>query len=172
MLPTLTPPGWTTLVTGAWPSTHKVMDFNIYKPGARIDQTEWGINTRLSKAEYLWNTIERAGATPLLVKYEMSWPRRCRAPLAVQVEGTGPGISNHAQIAGYHLFAVGRQQQQERHRAIGRSLFLGAARAAALRSGSARRDEHGLGLASPPESAREPLFAELTIEPLSARTRS
>src|SRR5262245_28020376 len=74
VLPTLTPPGWTTLVTGAWPSTHKVMDFNIYKPGAPLDQTEWGINTRLSRAEYLWNTVERAGKMPLLVKYEMSWP--------------------------------------------------------------------------------------------------
>ena len=49
VLPTLTPPGWTTLVTGAWPSTHRVMDFNIYQPGTRIDDNAWGINTRLSQ---------------------------------------------------------------------------------------------------------------------------
>ena len=44
VLPTLTPPGWTTLATGAWPGTHQVMDFNIRALGKPLDQTEWGIN--------------------------------------------------------------------------------------------------------------------------------
>ena len=110
VLPTLTPPGWTTLVTGAWPGTHQVMDFNIRALGKPLDQTVWGINTRLCKAEYLWNTVERGGREPVLVKYEMSWPPTISR--GVQVEGTGPGISNHAQIAGYHLFAVGREVEQ------------------------------------------------------------
>ncbi|MBI3973279.1 MAG: alkaline phosphatase family protein [Chloroflexi bacterium] len=167
VLPTLTPPGWTTLATGAWPSTHKVMDFNIRKLGARLDETEWGINTRLSKAEYLWNTVERAGGTPLLVKYEMSWPPTLSGKTGgVQVEGTGPGISNHAQIAGYHLFTVGRQEQE---RASGDSAEVDPS---ALRE-NLRYDPVTLagtngdgGWQNLPESAREPLFAELTIQPL------
>ncbi len=167
VLPTLTPPGWTTLVTGAWPSTHKVMDFNIYKPGARLDQTEWGINTRLCQAEYLWNTVERAGRTPLLVKYEMSWPPTLKGHTGgVQVEGTGPGISNHAQIAGYHLFTVGRQAQE---RASGDSAAVDPS---ALRE-SLRYDpvsfsgtNSGAAWRNLPPSAREPLAAELTIQPL------
>ena len=166
VLPTLTPPGWTTLVTGAWPSTHKVMDFNIYQPGKRIDDNAWGINTRLSQAEYLWNTLERAGKTPLLVKYEMSWPPTLSgATGGVQVEGTGPGISNHAQIAGYHLFTVGRQEQEE---ASGDSAAVDPSTLRERR----RYDPVTLegtngssGWTRLPESAREPLAATLRIEP-------
>ncbi len=106
VFPTLTPPGWTATSTGAWPGTHQVMDFNIRKLGGRLDETVWGINTGLSQAEYLWNTCERAGKKPLLVKWEMSWPPTVET--GIQVEGTGPGVSNVHQIAGYHLFVGGR----------------------------------------------------------------
>ena len=105
VFPTLTPPGWTATSTGAWPGTHQVMDFNIRKLGGRLDETGWGINTGLSQAEYLWNTCERAGKKPILVKWEMSWPPTVET--GVQVEGTGPGVSNVHQIAGYHLFVGG-----------------------------------------------------------------
>ena len=106
VFPTLTPPGWTALSTGSWPGTHRVMDFNIHKPGKRLDDTEWGINTNLSQSEYVWNTFERAGKIPILVKWEMSWPPTVKK--GIQVEGTGPGVSNHHQIAGYHLFVGGK----------------------------------------------------------------
>jgi predicted AlkP superfamily phosphohydrolase/phosphomutase len=167
VLPTLTPPGWTTLVTGAWPSTHKVMDFNIYKPGSRIDDNDWGINTQLSKAEYLWNTVERGGRQPLLVKYEMSWPPTLSGETGgVQVEGTGPGISNHAQIAGYHCFTVGRSGSE------GASGDSAEVDPSALRE-RLRYDPVKLsgtngtsGWANLPKSAREPLAAELPIQPL------
>ena len=111
VFPTLTPPGWTATSTGAWPGNHGVMDFNIRKLGAPLDETVWGINTDLSRAEYLWNTVERAGGTPLLVKWEMSWPPTVTS--GVQVEGTGPGVSNHHQVAGYHLFVAGQWQRRE-----------------------------------------------------------
>ncbi len=106
VFPTLTPPGWTALTTGSWPGTHQVMDFNIRAVGRRLDETVWGINTELSRSEYIWNTVERAGKRPILVKWEMSWPPTVKK--GVQVEGTGPGVSNHHQIAGYHLFVGGK----------------------------------------------------------------
>ena len=105
VFPTLTPPGWTATSTGAWPGTHQVMDFNIRKLGGRLDETVWGINTQLSQAEYLWNTFERVGKKPILVKWEMSWPPTVET--GIQVEGTGPGVSNVHQITGYHLFVGG-----------------------------------------------------------------
>ena len=104
--PTLTPPGWTSLYTGSWHSTHEVMDFNIRALGKPLSETVWGINTALSKSEYIWNTAERAGKIPLLVKVEMSWPPTLTR--GIQIEGTGPGVSNHHQIAGYHLFVSGK----------------------------------------------------------------
>ncbi len=106
VFPTLTPPGWTALYSGSWHGTHGVMDFNIRALGSPLSETVWGINTNLSKSEYLWNTAERAGKKPILVKVEMSWPPTIKA--GVQVEGTGPGVSNHHQIAGYHLFVGGK----------------------------------------------------------------
>ncbi len=106
VFPTLTPPGWTALSTGSWPGNHKVMDFNIRAVGKELDQTVWGINTGLCQSEYLWNLVERAGGKPILVKWEMSWPPTVKT--GIQVEGTGPGVSNHHQIAGYHLFVSGK----------------------------------------------------------------
>ncbi len=106
VFPTLTPPGWTAIATGSWPGNHEVMDFNIRALGKRLDQTVWGINTDLSKSEYIWNTFERVGKTPILVKWEMSWPPTVTT--GIQVEGTGPGVSNHHQVAGYHLFVGGK----------------------------------------------------------------
>lgn len=106
VFPTLTPPGWTALWTGSWPGTHEVMDFNIRALGRPLSETVWGIDTRLSKSEYLWNAVERGGGKAILVKQEMSWPPTVTS--SVQVEGTGPGVSNHHQIAGYHLFVAGK----------------------------------------------------------------
>ncbi len=106
VFPTLTPPGWTALSTGSWPGTHQVMDFNIRAVGEALDKTVWGINTGLCQSEYLWNLVERAGGKPILVKWEMSWPPTVQT--GIQVEGTGPGVSNHHQIAGYHLFVAGK----------------------------------------------------------------
>ena len=106
VFPTLTPPGWTALSTGSWPGTHGVLDFNIRALGQPLTETTWGINTRLARSEYLWNAAERAGRRPILVKWEMAWPPTVTT--GVQVEGTGPGVSNHHQIAGYHLFVGGK----------------------------------------------------------------
>lgn len=105
VFPTLTPPGWTALYTGSWHGTHTIMDFNIRALGKPLNETVWGINTGLSRSEYIWNTLERVGKKPILVKVEMSWPPTIRN--GIQVEGTGPGVSNYAQIAGYHLFVAG-----------------------------------------------------------------
>ncbi len=106
VFPTLTPPGWTALSTGSWPGTHGVMDFNIRDIGMNLDKTVWGINTGLCQSEYIWNLVERSGGKPILVKWEMSWPPTVTK--GIQVEGTGPGVSNHHQIAGYHLFVAGK----------------------------------------------------------------
>ena len=55
---------------GAWPGTHSITGFHIRKPGASLAESQWGIHTNLCKAKYLWNTAERCGETPVLVKLE------------------------------------------------------------------------------------------------------
>lgn len=164
VFPTLTPPGWTTLATGAWPGTHGIVDFNIRKPGAPLDDTAWGIDTRLCQAEYLWNTAERCDKIPILVKYEMSWPPTITK--GIQVEGTGPGVSNHAQIAGYHLFAT----QDYTGYAIGGEKDTEKVDPSALQDGEAIdwvEVRPARGWQNVPESQLAPLEVELVIRPLA-----
>ncbi len=164
VFPTLTPPGWTALSTGSWPGTHEVMDFNIRALGRPLTETVWGINTRLSKSEYLWNTIERAGKRSILVKWEMSWPPTMKS--GVQVEGTGPGVSNHHQIAGYHLFVGGAWAP----RPIGGDRDPETLDPSALQE-NAPYDLVALRPAQEwahlPPSARPPLEVELSVKPLA-----
>jgi predicted AlkP superfamily phosphohydrolase/phosphomutase len=164
VFPTLTPPGWTALATASWPGTHGVMDFNIRTLGAPLTETTWGINTGLARSEYFWNTVERAGKTPLLVKWEMSWPSTVTS--GVQVEGTGPGVSNHHQIAGYHLFTGGKWAP----RPIGGDRDPETLDPSALQDGApydvvALRP--AVGWSHSPASARPPLEVELVLRPLA-----
>lgn len=166
VFPTLTPPGWTALCTGSWPGTHEVMDFNIRAVGGRLDETVWGINTGLCKSEYLWNLVERVGRKPILVKWEMSWPPTVKT--GMQVEGTGPGVSNYHQIAGYHLFVGGKWAPRQ----------IGGARDPETVDPSALQDVRnidpitiesieGKGWSNLPESTMLPLEVKLTIQPLA-----
>lgn len=170
VFPTLTPPGWTSIATGAWPGTHEVMDFNIRIRGRPLTETVWGVNTELSKAEYFWNTLERSGKTPILVKWEMSWPPTITK--GVQVEGTGPGVANHHQIAGYHLWVAGNWQP----RPIGGGVDAEAVDPSTLQDGEivdrvTLRPANSDQWSDLPDSTRPILEAELTVQPL-ARGRS
>ncbi len=164
VFPTLTPPGWTALSTGSWPGTHEVMDFNIRARGKSLTETVWGINTRLSQSEYFWNSLERAGKKPVLVKWEMSWPPTGK--VGPQVEGTGPGVSNHHQIAGYHLFVAGKWAP----RPIGGDRDPETLDPSALQEGA----PYDIVAVEParewvhlPPTARPPLEVDLEIKPLA-----
>ena len=166
VFPTLTPPGWTAAMTGCWPGTHQVMDFNIRKLGGRLDETTWGINTGLSKRKYLWNVLESVGKKPILVKWEMSWPPTVTT--GIQVEGTGPGVSNHAQIAGYHLFVAGKWAP----RPVGGQRDPESVDPSALQEGNQADPVHLAPAdtsrwANMPASALSPKEVELTIQPLA-----
>ena len=164
VLPTLTPPGWTTLATGTWAGTHKVTDFNIRNYDSYIPDSIWGINTELCECEYIWNTAERCGKIPILVKQEISWPPTITR--GIQVEGTGPGVSNYAQIAGYHLFVT----EHYRGYRIGGEKDPEKVDPSALQSGE-QVDLIGVreatGWSNLPASKRPPLEAELVMRPLT-----
>ena len=51
--PTITPPNWTTIATGAWPGTHGITDFEGYVPGDPLDRTHQNFDARESRAEHL-----------------------------------------------------------------------------------------------------------------------
>lgn len=87
-MPPTTPAGWTTIATGAWPSTHGIEGFAVHAEGEPLDQKNHACTAARIKAETIWQAAERAGKRTVLLKYPMSWP-----PLGgdkvVQVDGAG-----------------------------------------------------------------------------------
>jgi len=70
--PTITPPNWTTIVTGAWPGTHGVTCFNMHKPGMPLDKTYPAFDSRDCEAEFLWEALARDGKKSIILPFNMA----------------------------------------------------------------------------------------------------
>lgn len=87
--PTITPPNWTVMATGAWPGTNNVTDFWRAVPG----ETPCGANTHNSfnweyvTSESIWEAAERAGKKSVILNYPMSYNVHKRLKNAVVVGG-------------------------------------------------------------------------------------
>ena len=91
--PTVTPPMWTTLATGAYPCTHGITCFN--GKGSDIDYTQYNLDSRRCKAEQLWNVFVEAGKKTLVFHWPgSSWPPTSDSPLLHVVDGTQPAAVN------------------------------------------------------------------------------
>lgn len=91
--PTVTPPMWTTLGTGASPYVHGVNDF--YKAGPVVGQVEYNFDSRNCKAEPLWNVTAEAGLKTLVWHWPgSSWPPTSSSPKLSVVDGTQPTAVN------------------------------------------------------------------------------
>ena len=73
-LPTITPPNWTTIATGAWPGTHGITDFDVHLPGDPLSTVHKGFSAEDVQAETLWQAADRAGKTSIVVNWPTSWP--------------------------------------------------------------------------------------------------
>lgn len=67
--PTITPPMWATLATGAYPMTHGIMDYNLSAEDDK-DITLGAFSSRFLKAQPLWNVTAESGKKTLV----MHWP--------------------------------------------------------------------------------------------------
>jgi len=68
-LPTHTPTNWTTISTGALPGTHGITGFSILTKGKSYLERKSGFDTRMVRAEFLWQAAERAGKKCILLKW-------------------------------------------------------------------------------------------------------
>ena len=91
--PTVTPPNWASIATGAWPGTHGITDFHYHKPGT----TPIGMNcvqafdSRLCQAEYLWDTADKAGQKCIVLNYPGAWPSKMKNGIMVGGRGLAIG---------------------------------------------------------------------------------
>lgn len=89
-LPTITPPMWTTLATGAYPATHGIPDFWRQHP-QKLDTICYNLDSRLCQAEQLWNVTAEAGRKTLVWHWPgSSWPPTSDSPNLHVVDGTQP----------------------------------------------------------------------------------
>jgi len=86
VLPTITPPNWCSLATGALPSTHGITCFWNHTPGNPLDVLDYGWDSGLSKAEFIWNAFARAGKKSIIFNYPTAWPPTTEN--AIYLDGT------------------------------------------------------------------------------------
>ena len=90
-VPTITPPMWTTLCTGAYPMTHGIEDFMISEL-EDIDVHFSGVYSNRCHAEQLWNCTVEAGKKTVVWHWPgSSWPPTSDNPNLIVVDGTSAG---------------------------------------------------------------------------------
>jgi predicted AlkP superfamily phosphohydrolase/phosphomutase len=92
--PTITPPCWTTLATGAYPGTHGITCYWRQSPDS-LDAVVYNMDSRNCKAEPIWNTTIEADLKTLIWHWPgSSWPPTSQSSLLHVVDGTQPGSVN------------------------------------------------------------------------------
>ena len=88
-LPTVTPPSWATICTGAYPRTHGVEDYYYYHEGRPLDHkyTTQAFGSDILTAQTIWDSWDKTGKKCLVVNYPMAWPSHMQH--GVMVEGCG-----------------------------------------------------------------------------------
>lgn len=90
-MPTITPPMWATLGTGAYPMTHGIEDFYISAPG-QVEVSLGAFFSKFCKAEPLWNVTAQAGKKTLVWHWPGgAWPPTIDSDNLMMVDGTSPG---------------------------------------------------------------------------------
>ena len=90
--PTVTPPMWTTMATGCYANVHGITGFYRKSPDKPMDIIDYNLDSRLCKAEQLWNVTAEAGLKTLVWHWPGSaWPPSSDSENLLVVDGTSPG---------------------------------------------------------------------------------
>ncbi|MVX66451.1 nucleotide pyrophosphatase [Clostridium chromiireducens] len=93
-IPTITPPCWTTLATGAYPGTHGITCYWRQSPES-LDAVVYNMDSRNCSAEQVWNITSAADLKTLVWHWPgSSWPPTSHSENLSVVDGTQPGSVN------------------------------------------------------------------------------
>lgn len=112
--PTVTPPMWTTLATGANPSTHGITEYYATHP-EKLDVVIYNFDSTRCKAEQMWNATAEAGKKTLVWHWPgSSWPPTSDNPNLYVVDGTQPGGINCgiAEVDSEKLIIAGEKTEE------------------------------------------------------------
>ena len=87
--PTVTPPNWTAIGTGAFTGTHGVTDFHNPKAGANPGNENISQNWDRERvqAEFIWEAADRAGKKCIVMTYPGASPTRMKNGIVVGGDG-------------------------------------------------------------------------------------
>ncbi len=90
--PTITPPNWTVMATGAWPGTNGITDFFRHLPGTTPDtqNTHSVFNWEHVQSESIWEAAERVGKKSVLLNFPMGYNAHKRLKNSIVVGGSSP----------------------------------------------------------------------------------
>ncbi len=93
-IPTITPPCWTTLATGAYPGTHGITCY-WRQSLESLDAVVYNMDSRNCTAEQIWNITSEADLKTLVWHWPgSSWPPTSHSENLSVVDGTQPGSVN------------------------------------------------------------------------------
>ncbi|MHC1713256.1 MAG: alkaline phosphatase family protein [Solidesulfovibrio sp.] len=103
-LPTVTPPSWATICTGAYPRTHGVEDYYYYLQGESLEhkKTCQAFGSSILTAETIWDAWDKQGKKCVVVNYPMSWPSKMQNGVMVMGEGLSPAETRWQQLGNAH----------------------------------------------------------------------
>ncbi len=105
--PTVTPPMWTTLSTGATPMTHGISGFFTTKHDVGLEYFCYNLSTENLKAEQLWDVTAEAGIKTLVFDWPgASWPPTSDNPNLHVVDGSQPGAPGNGVAGVDELFVL------------------------------------------------------------------
>ena len=109
--PTVTPPMWTTMSTGAYPITHGITCFN--GKGSTIAETIYNLESHRCQAEQLWDVLVEAGYKTLVWHWPgCSWPPTSDDPQLMVVDGVTPAVVNAFASAGGECLVLGSPENE------------------------------------------------------------
>ncbi|MCL4465261.1 MAG: alkaline phosphatase family protein [Chloroflexi bacterium] len=90
--PTITPPNWATIGTGALIETHQVSDFWVPVPGQTPDSahTIQAFSSDRVQAEFIWDAADKAGKKCVVLNFPTSWPNHMQNGIVIGGAGLGP----------------------------------------------------------------------------------
>ena len=87
--PTITPPMWTTMATGAYPATHGITCYWNQHP-TDLSRFESAFDSTKIQAEQVWNCLVEAGKKVLVWTWPCAWPPSSDSELLHVIDGTAP----------------------------------------------------------------------------------
>lgn len=103
-LPTVTPPSWATICTGAYPRTHGVEDYYYYLEGNSLEhkKTCQAFGSEILTAQTIWDAWDKAGKKCIVVNYPMSWPSKMENGIMVMGQGLSPAETRWPLLGNEH----------------------------------------------------------------------